>query len=195
MRFIGVIAYSGQEHLGPQKMPLGVCYAGNAVVQCPQTLATSNDHLRTALTFTQADCNCNLFTGLFGIFSNMGVVFSLKSLISTAHSAQPNRHGKIRPKFTTWGRGGEGGRGGLHNFQKIYIFTFWVSWTKAAREGAPNWRKWWILIMAKITLMVKGRLTNATTWGHIKNTQWRKVKQMQPVWLYIFWDRQLEGTF
>ena len=29
----------------------------------------------------------------------------------------------------------------------------------------------------------------------LKNTQWRKVKQMQPVWLYILSGRQFENTF
>ena len=28
-----------------------------------------------------------------------------------------------------------------------------------------------------------------------ENTQWRKVKQMQPVWLCIFWGKQFEETF
>ena len=43
------------------------------------------------------------------------------------------------------------------------IKLFLVGRTEAAKEDASNWRKWWIMIMAKITLIVRGFLTNTTS--------------------------------
>jgi len=45
----------------------------------------------------------------------------------------------------------------------IKLSIFIVGRTEVAKEDASNWRKWWILIMAKITLIVRGFLTNATS--------------------------------
>jgi len=48
--------------------------------------------------------------------------------------------------------------------RKVFLFKlFFVGRTEAAKEDASNWRKWWIMIMAKITLIVRGFLTNATS--------------------------------
>ena len=53
----------------------------------------------------------------------------------------------------------------LKLFSFLLDFPFFISWTEAAKEGVSNWRKVWILIMAKNTLMMKGLLvlTNATS--------------------------------
>ena len=45
----------------------------------------------------------------------------------------------------------------------IKLSIFIVGRTEVAKEDASKWRKWWILTMAKITLIVRGFLTNATS--------------------------------
>ena len=94
-------------------------------------------------------------------------------------------------------------------------FSFSISWTEAAKEGVSNWRKVWILIMAKITLMMIGLLvlTNATSvnipplrqanWGNIwkytpeKNQTNATSVTMHPImqahWGHI-WKRTVEKS-
>ena len=95
-------------------------------------------------------------------------------------------------------------------------FCFSISWTEAAKEGVSNWRKVWILIMAKNTLMMKGLLvlTNATSvnipplmqaiWGYIwkytleKNRTNATCVTMHPImqahWGHI-WKRTVERSW
>ena len=59
----------------------------------------------------------------------------------------------------------------------IQFSLFWVSWTEAVKEGVSNWKKWWISVKVKITLMAIRQFKNATRvnipplgwaiWGHI----------------------------
>ena len=42
-----------------------------------------------------------------------------------------------------------------------FVPSLWVSGAEAAKEDASKWREWWILIIAKITLKMVARLTNA----------------------------------